>query len=1099
MSRRPRRREKRIAQTVPVSRLETVEPLETRRLLSRWTMEAILAAGEHNPGCCCGGCAADRSRRDADPQLILDAINRTAEAIRSRPVVDETPTPPVFYPPTEPVTATATPESLFPGVGAQPTGALSGRIVYIGAGHGWTARNTTNGTWYTQRPETNEMIEDMGNQDQMQFYANYLWNAGATVVPLRPIGDQPNEVVLDNDDPGVTFTGSWSNSSSSPYFGSAGDAVRFRFATGSLTETAVATYTPNLPQAGFYPVYAWALDGSNRKTDQLYRVNHSGGSTEVKINHQWVGKGWVYLGTFHFNAGAAGNVQISNRSSTSGGAVIADAIRFGNGMGDITRGGPVSGAPRQDEQSLYWIEVSKGVGVDEFYRGGNSDDGDANVGAPTRWAAYMNAAPFGQAVHLSFHSNAGGGRGTVGLYNNETLFPNTATPNQFAWAQLVGKEVNDDMVAIGAPPLEFAWSNRTNPTFARSDFAFGEIRTSANGDEFDSTILEVAFHDNASDAALMRDPKVRNWVGRASYQATVKYFNQFGGLANNALLPEPPTDVRVTQDASGNVTVRWSAPVVDGIGGQAATGYRLYSSANGYGFDAGIAIAGGGTLSYTLPAGSIPPGSDAVYFRVSATNAGGESLPSSVVGVRRGAATAGRVLVVNGFSRLDRNLNVRQTLPNGGLVIDRVRQRAGNSFDYVVQAGEAIEAFGPTPVGFDSATSRSVELEHVQLADYAAVVWLAGEQSTADRTFTSGMQVLVGAYLNAGGKLFVSGSEIGWDLVANNNGAAFFNSLLRAGYVGDDANTYVASGAPGSIFAGISLQFDNGALFYNVDFPDRLATSAGSSVAMNYVGGTGGAAAVQYADANGTSVVTMGFPFETITTTANRNAVMAAVLNFFFADLVPPQVVASQFNFLTQQSIQVVFSEDVSGSLAPADLLLTNVTTGQVVPTASLSIAYAPGLNVATITAAPLLADGDYTLTFAPGGVTDPSGNALVTGAPIEFFVLAGDGNRDRRVDIADFSALASNFNQSPRNFAQGDFNYDGTVGIADFSILAANFNVALPGGAFGARSAPATVVQSVFASTAPDRPTPFAGGRLIGSVVDREPITLLSDPPPSI
>ena len=1032
---------------------QAVEPLEVRRMLSRWTIEAILAAGEHHPGCACAAC----SGRTQDPQQILDAVNRTMDAIAPKPA-PETGTPVVF--PSEPTLAQTGGESVFSSTGQQPTGALSGRIVYIGAGHGWTARNTTDGSWYTQRPETNEMIEDMGNQDQMQFYANYLWNAGATVVPLRPIGDQTNEVVLDNDDPGVTFSGAWANGSSSPYFGSSTDTVRYRSATAATTETAVATYAPNLPSAGFYPVYAWALDGGNRIGDQLYRVNHSGGSTEVRINHQWVGKGWVYLGTFHFNAGAGGSVQISNRAAAAGGAVIADAIRFGNGMGTITRGGPVSGAPRQDEQALYWIEVSKGVGVDEFYRGGNSVDGDANVGAPTRWAAYMNNAPFGQAVHLSFHSNAGGGRGTVGLYNNESLFPNTATPNQQAWASLVGNEVNDDMVAIGAPPLEFAWNDRANPIFARSDFAFGEIRTSANGDEFDSTILEVAFHDDPSDAALMRNAKVRNWVGRASYQATVKYFNQFGANPNATLLPESPQHVRATQNVAGDVTVTWNAPVVDAIGGQAATGYRVYSSDNGYGFDGGVAVAGGATLSYTIPAAQI--GSDALYFRVAATNAGGESLASSVVGVRKAANPAQKLLIVNGFDRLDRSLSPRQTLPNA-LVIDRVRPRAGNSFDYVVQAGEAIEAFAPMQVGFDSVSLRSIELGHVSLLNYAGVIWLSGEQSTTDKTFTPTMQSHVTTFVAGGGDLFVSGSEIGWDLDQNGGGASFFNNTLKADYVGDDANTYAATGAVGSIFNGLSLNFDNGAQFYNVDFPDRLTTFGGSSAALNYSGGTGGVAAVQFSNAiTGSQVVTMGFPFETITTAANRNAVMAAVLNYFNADLVPPQVLAGVFNYQQSQSVQVAFSENVGASLQTGDVVLTNLTTNQTVPSGNIVVNYDPGLNIATFTFGSILPDGNYELSFNSNGVTDPAGNPLAPSAPLAFFVLGGDANRDRTIGIADFSALAANFNASGPSidFADGDFNYDDAVDIGDFAILAGNYNATLPP-AF----ARMTVVQSTQAA----------------------------------
>src|SRR3712207_2236952 len=122
----------------------------------------------------------------------------------------------------------------------------------------------------------------------------------------------------------------------------------------------------------------------------------------------------------------------------------------------------------------------------------------------------MNNAAVGQAVYLGFHSNAGSGtnRGTIGLYNSSA----NATPNQQRWAFLTANEVNDDLVAMGSPPLEVGWFNRSDAalTLDRSDIDFGEISDNANGDEFDATILEVAFHDNVDDAALMRDPKVRD-------------------------------------------------------------------------------------------------------------------------------------------------------------------------------------------------------------------------------------------------------------------------------------------------------------------------------------------------------------------------------------------------------------------------------------------------------------------------------------------------------------------------------------------------------------------------------------------------------------
>ena len=75
-------------------------------------------------------------------------------------------------------------------VGTQPDGGLTGKIVYTHGGHGYTAKIKGDGEWSFQRGPSHGMIEDLGNVDQMTFFVDYLFRAGATVVPLRPVGHQ---------------------------------------------------------------------------------------------------------------------------------------------------------------------------------------------------------------------------------------------------------------------------------------------------------------------------------------------------------------------------------------------------------------------------------------------------------------------------------------------------------------------------------------------------------------------------------------------------------------------------------------------------------------------------------------------------------------------------------------------------------------------------------------------------------------------------------------------------------------------------------------------------------------------------------------------
>ncbi|HKQ39904.1 MAG TPA: hypothetical protein VJ063_17635 [Verrucomicrobiae bacterium] len=751
---------------------------------------------------------------------------------------------------------------------AQIQGSLTGRIVYMSAGHGWTFNS--GGFWYTQRGVSFDMIEDYGNLDQMNFFAAYCLDAGATVVPFRPLGYQTNEVVLDNDSPAVTFAGPWSNSSATTgFYGTAGD-VPYRFANIAATETATAQYRPTLPVSGFYPVYTWAGAGSNRGR-QLYRIRHTGGEALVRVPHHMVGNGWVYLGNYYFDAGTNGAVIISNLrdpSDAAGTVVIADAIRFGNGIGR-------SGFAREEECSRYWVEAQIGVGAPtSIYDTGSTDDND-NVGTPPRMAAYMNREQSGSRydrVFISFHSNAGGGRGTMGLHN--TPYPGTYTSNQLDLARLVAQEINDDLYAQSVA-WEHRWNDRgANVTYSQT-FAFGEINNTAINDEFDATIIEVAFHDNQFDAELMRDPRVRQAVGRSAYQGMMRYFNQFGGVPL-VFLPEPPTNVRAIAQPGGVVRIQWGSPA--SLGGS-AQGFVVHISTNGYGFTNIAGVAGPGATSLNIS--NLAPDMD-WFFRVASTNAAGESLPSEVVGCRLAASLAlpvPRILYVNGFDRFDRFLAPRQTA--GSMTFDRCQPRRMNAFDYVVQHGAAL---GENGVAYDSCQNEAIISGVVRMTNYPAVIWGAGNESTADDTFNANEQTRVAEYLDRGGRFFVSGAEIAWEL----NGTPFLSNYMHAVLENDDAGTNYFSALPTSVFAGNPAgHFDDGTFgTYNVAYPDRLTPVNGATAAIVY-GGSTAAAGIQ----NSNQLVYFGFPFETITTAAAREVFMLDVLKYF--DVLPRPVIFS--------------------------------------------------------------------------------------------------------------------------------------------------------------------------------------------------------------
>jgi hypothetical protein len=148
-----------------------------------------------------------------------------------------------------------------------------------------------------------------------------------------------------------------------------------------------------------------------------------------------------------------------------------------------------------------------------------------------------------------------------------------------------------------------------------------------------------------------------------------------------------------------------------------------------------------------------------------------------------------------------------------------------------------------------------------------------------------------------------------------------------------------------------------------------------------------------------------------------------------------PTVISAEFLFESRQQVRLLFSSNVAATLSVTDLPLQNLTTGQNIVPQSLELS--GGATEATWSFASILPDGNYRATLPAGSVADTYGNPLAADFMFDFFVLAGDANRDRKVDVADLGILATNWQQSPRTFSQGDFDYSGTVDVNDLGILA--------------------------------------------------------------
>lgn len=138
------------------------------------------------------------------------------------------------------------------------------------------------------------------------------------------------QVVVDNTDSefSITFGTGWSTGTSAG--GKYGSDYRYAAGVGaSGNPTNTAEWRPNLAM-DTYDVQVWYPSGSNRANDTPFTIYHAAGNTTVRINQQANGGQWVNLGTFDFDAGTNGYVEIGNNAQP-GQVVMADAVRWTSG------------------------------------------------------------------------------------------------------------------------------------------------------------------------------------------------------------------------------------------------------------------------------------------------------------------------------------------------------------------------------------------------------------------------------------------------------------------------------------------------------------------------------------------------------------------------------------------------------------------------------------------------------------------------------------------------------------------------------------------------------------------------------------------------
>ena len=817
---------------------------------------------------------------------------------------------------------------------------LQDRHIALWQSHGNYYKNDK-GEWGWQRPRLFCTTEDMFTQSFILPYViPMLENAGAIVYTPRERDTQKNEIIVDNDTPNASLyleVGSkkarWTTTSvkgfaqkkaiykdgENPFTDGTSRYIQTEKKKKKNKDQVFAEWVPTLPATGKYAVYVSYQTLPNSVSDAKYLVFHNGGVTEFKVNQKIGGGTWVYLGTFEFDKGNNdyGMVVLSNESSEHG-VVCADAVRFGGGMGNISRGGKISGLPRYLEGARYSSQWA-GMPYDVYAgrKGENDYTDDINTRSNTinylSGGSVYNPGQTGLGVPLemtmALHSDAGCSKddeiiGSLGIYttdfNNGKLNSGMDRYASRDLADILLTQIQKDI----RTNYNLPWTRRS--MWNRN---YSETRLPATP----STIIELLSHQNFADMQLGHNPNFKFTVGRAIYKGILQFINSQHGK-DYVVQPLPVSNFAIHFGKKKNtLELTWKGEDDPLEPTARPREYMVYTRIGYGGFDNGTLVS---KPYYSV---KVEPG--LVYsFKVTAVNRGGESFPSEILSAYKAKRERERILIINGFDRISgpavintpdkagfdleqdpgvpylsnisfcgaqSGFNRSQagkegegSLGHSGRELEGM-EIAGNTFDYPFIHGKAIQAAGK--YSFVSCSDEAVENGIVTLEDYPIVDYILGlekEDPIAKayyKTFSSPMQRLITSYCQSGGHLFVSGAYVGSDMSGTQGNREFTEKVLKYGY--QNSLTDKSSGQINGLGRSITIPRLPNETSYAVTAPDCIVPVAPAFPVFTYARGNQ-SAGIAYKGADYRTFV-LGFPFESIQSETDRASIMAGILGFF--------------------------------------------------------------------------------------------------------------------------------------------------------------------------------------------------------------------------
>ena len=816
---------------------------------------------------------------------------------------------------------------------------LQGRHLAITPSHGLYYKNDST-RWKWQRPSLYCTREDLLTQSiVIPYLTPMLENAGAVVFSARERDRQPHDIIIDNDNTGHDHglyieekhhKARWESES-------AGFAIPkglllhgdnpFDLGTSRTISTAesdknaegAALWIPNIPERGEYAVYVTYQTYPTSTPDAEYLVIHTGGATCIKVNQQMGGGTWVYLGTFEFEQGQRDDqmVILTNRSKHTG-VVSADAVRFGGGRAIVNRGNAdtirTSGMPRYYEGARYNAQWA-GFPVERYANYNGEKDYAEDINSRSLVTNYLlggsaycpDSVGLRVPIELTFglHTDAGIRRddttvGTLGIY---TADYNEGVLGNGTLSRHTSRDLTDMVQSYIAREVD----SLTRRAMWNKNYSESRLP------DVPSCIIELLSHQNFADMRYAHDPHFKFTAARAIYKGLLHYTAEMHGT-KYTVQPLPIHAFAINFVGDNKVRLTWRPTQDEREPSATPDGYVIYTRIDDKGWDNGQRV------NTTMCDVTLEP--DHMYsFKVAAINRGGESFSSEVLAAHIATEAKGKVLVVNGFQRIDGPAIVNTpecagfdlltdpgvpyigTTAYSGLQYEFSREMighpdealqmgasgeelegiyvAGNTMDYAAVHGSSIKEAG---YSFVSCSRQAFEEGHIKPQDFDVVDVFMGLQRKTDYAvmehpeylaITPAMHALLSHYAKQGGALMMSGSYLGEESLTHATTKALLNDVFYA-----EERGYITNWSEQGIYGlGITMDIPRwiNPEHYAVTRPE-VFTPIGDAFTPLVYEHSRFSAAVAYRGTHRS--ILLGFPFEAIRSARDRNLVMSSVLDF---------------------------------------------------------------------------------------------------------------------------------------------------------------------------------------------------------------------------